>query len=289
MNNLPENLQKYDHHMIGDAIYFPSISNHEYHNTDGVSSSMIRKFRISELHAVKEELQETPALRFGSAAHALIVEGETVFNNEVAVITGSMYTATAKQMIAECAERGVTCIPNKDYETIKYMSEHLLPVAEKYLNPTEAEYPAEHFNSPYERALYWWEDEVLCKLKADVVRHPITNAYDPKSIVIVDYKTTKSCDPAKFMTSVKQYGYEYQAAWYKRGFEKAGFKVQNFVFVAQEKVSPYASKVFVIEAEDLDKYWIELEYMLQQYKNYKTGLTTELKAYNCPDVWELEL
>ena len=56
----------------------------------------------------------------------------------------------------------------------------------------------------------------------------------------------------EFAGSVRKYGYDIQAAWYKRGMEKAGFKVREFVFVAQEK-SVYAQKVFRMTEELMDK------------------------------------
>tara|TARA_B100001094_G_scaffold191420_1_gene185281 strand:+ start:3134 stop:4042 length:909 start_codon:yes stop_codon:yes gene_type:complete len=289
MNQLPESLNKYDHHVMGDAIYFPAISNHDYHNSAGISSTTIRKFGVSELHAIKEEMEHTPALRFGSAAHSYIVEGEQAFLNEVAIISGSMYSAANKETVAECAEKGITCISPKDFETIKAMKENMIPYGDKLLHPTENEYPSHDFTYPYERALFWYEDDILCKLKADVVRHPDTPMHDPKDVIVVDYKTTKSCNPDSFLTSVRQYGYHYQAAWYTRGFEKAGFNVKEFIFVAQEKKSPYATKVFKIDTGDLEKYWIELEYTLANYGKYKNGLVEDLQTYNCPNVIELDL
>ena len=289
MKQLPESLSKYDHHVIGEAIYFPNITNHEYHNSAGVSSSTIRKFGVSELHAVKEEIESTPALRFGSAAHAYIVEGEQSFANEVAIISGSMYSAANKDLIAECEEKGITCISQKDFSTIKAMSENMLPIGDKLLHPSESEYPSEYFNYPYERALYWWEGDTLCKLKADVIRHPDAPMSNTKDLIVVDYKTTKSCDPDKFVNSIKQYGYQYQAAWYTRGFQKAGFNVKEFVFVAQEKTSPYASKIFKFDTADLEKYWIELEYIIQNYEKIMQGAVQNLQAYNCPNVIELDI
>jgi hypothetical protein len=105
----------------------------------------------------------------------------------------------------------------------------------------------------------------------------------------VDYKTTQSCHPDSFIGSIKKYGYQHQAAWYKRGFEKAGFDVKEFVFVAQEKTTPYASKVFKIKNENFDKYWTELDYMLGLYRNSLDSTKIDLQTYNCPDIIEIDL
>ena len=49
---------------------------------------------------------------------------------------------------------------------------------------------------------------MLCKVKADVLRYPISNTFDPKSIILVDYKTTQSVEPKAFVNSVKKYQYD---------------------------------------------------------------------------------
>ena len=46
-------------------------------------------------------MEDSHALRFGSAAHALIVEGERTFNEEVACLIGSPYTKANKELKAE--------------------------------------------------------------------------------------------------------------------------------------------------------------------------------------------
>ena len=98
MIELPQSLKEHKHIRVGDAYYFPNMPNNVYHNTVGISSSTIRKFGKSQIHALKEEMEDSHALRFGSAAHAMIVEGEDVFNQEVACLVGSPYTSANKQL-----------------------------------------------------------------------------------------------------------------------------------------------------------------------------------------------
>lgn len=231
---LPETLESHDHLVLGNAIYFPDISNQIYHDGPGLSSSTIRRFGVSQLHAFEEELESTPALRFGSAAHTLIVEGESQFNKEVACLSGSPYTKANKELRAEYENRGLTVITDTEEQTIRGMKESLSPEAEKLLHPSENEYP-DCFNYPYERALYWEHNELLCKVKADVLRYPISNTFDPKSIILVDYKTTQSVEPKAFVNSVKKYQYDLQAAWYKKAFEQAGFNVVDFLCSSREE------------------------------------------------------
>ena len=88
---LPDMLEDYPHKKIGDAFYFPNLDNQAYHNGPGISSSNIRRFSQSQLHALEEVIEPTPAMNFGSAAHSLIVEGEGAFFTDVVTITGSPY------------------------------------------------------------------------------------------------------------------------------------------------------------------------------------------------------
>jgi hypothetical protein len=78
-----------------------------------------------------------------------------------------------------------------------------------------------------------------------------------------------------------------QAAWYKRGMEKAGFKVREFVFVAQEKKAPYASKVFRMTEELMEQGWDNMSRFLEEYANHGKG--GHLSIYNSPNIVDLVL
>ena len=82
------------------------------------------------------------------------------------------------------------------------------------------------------------------------------------------------------------YSYDLQAAWYKRGFEAAGFQVADFVFVAQEKKTPYASKVFKMNHTDMEVGWNFLSDYLEEYNKLLNGQPASI--YNTPNVVELD-
>tara|TARA_R100000935_G_scaffold30320_1_gene50653 strand:- start:4722 stop:5630 length:909 start_codon:yes stop_codon:yes gene_type:complete len=286
MNKLPEILENQDHTIIGDAIYFPDMEHNFYHEVPGISSSNIRRFGQSQLHAFEEEHETTAAMRFGTAAHSLIVEGEEAFVNDVVCLTGSPYTNANKDLKKDYESRGLTVINAKEKDTLYGMREALIPEGVKYLSADEGEYP-EIFNSPFERAIFWWEKNLLLKVKSDVLRSPIVIPHDSNSIILVDYKTTQDCSVRGFTSSIRKYQYDLQAAWYKRGFEKAGFKVTDFIFVAQEKKKPYASKVFKMRHEDMDDDWLKLESLLDGYNDVLNGKKATI--YNSPSVVEVDL
>lgn len=273
-----EELKEYESEQRGEALIFANIPNEDYHAGVGISSSNIRRFGESQLHAIEHVQETTSAMKFGTAAHALLVEGEEAFNNDIAVITGSPYTNANKELRREYEERGLTVIKDSELTRIKGMKANMIDEGDMYLNPE---------GKLAEASFYWYEDDVLCKCRPDVLCPPISKPYPDDSVVVVDYKTTQSCDPKAFAGSVRKYGYDMQAAWYRRGMEKAGFKVHQFVFVAQEKVAPYACKVFIITEEQMDIGWQRMQGFLEDYKKYSKG--GHLSIYNSPNIVDLVL
>ena len=280
---IPDMLENFEHVIIGDVAYFPNLDNNTYHNGPGISSSNIRRFSQSQLHALEEVVEQTPAMMFGSAAHSLIVEGEAAFFSDVVTITGSPYTNTNKQLKKDSLAKGLSVITEEQRDTIYSMNNSLVQEAEPYLRPGE-DYP-QVFKSPKEVSIYWYEQDLLCKTRADVVCNAFDNNFGEDAIVLVDYKTTSDCSVRGFTNSVRRYSYDLQAAWYKRGFERAGFKVADFVFVAQEKKPPYANKVFKMNHADMEIGWNFLSGYLEDYNNMLAGKPATI--YNSPNVVEL--
>ena len=283
---LPESLQSHQHVAIGDAIYFPDMDNAYYHRSKGVSSSTLRRFRQSQLHAMQEVVEPTTAMQIGSAAHSLIVEGENAFNKEVAVISGSPYTNANKQLKRDYLDRGMLVITQDKRDMLFQMKDNLIEEARKFLDVDQGEYPGV-FVKPYENALYWWEQDVLLKLRSDVIRYPVVQPYSDESVVVIDYKTTSDCSVSGFTRSIRRYQYDLQAAFYRRGYQKAGFKVEDFLFVAQETKHPYATKIFKMNDEDMDRGWEQLEKSLVDFKAVKDGEKPSI--YNSPNIVEVML
>ena len=276
-------LENFEHVIIGDVAYFPNLDNNTYHNGPGISSSNIRRFSQSQLHALEEVVEQTPVMMFGSAAHSLIVEGEAAFFSDVVTITGSPYTNTNKQLKKDSLAKGLSVITEEQRDTIYSMNNSLVQEAEPYLRPGK-DYP-QVLKSPKEVSIYWYEQDLLCKTRADVVCNAFDNPFGEDAIVLVDYKTTSDCSVRGFTNSVRRYSYDLQAAWYKRGFERAGFKVADFVFVAQEKKPPYASKIFKMNHTDMEIGWNFLSDYLDDYNKVLGGKPATI--YNSPNVVEL--
>ena len=273
-----ESLKNFASEQRGQALIYKHIPNEDYHAGVGISSSYIRRFGQSQLHAIEHKQESTPNLKFGTAAHALIVEGQEAFDKEVRVLTGSPYTKAYKEEKAEYEEQGFIVLKEDDVNLIQSMKDNMVYEGNAYLNAK---------GKVAEASIYWYEDDVLCKCRPDMLCPPLKEPNSDNKIVIIDYKTTISCEPFSFNKSVKKYGYDMQAAWYRRGLIMAGYDVEDFVFIAQEKVHPYASKVFRITKEQMDFGWTMMESYLSDYKEYQKG--KPLSIYNSPNVVDLVL
>ena len=273
-----QELSEYDCEQRGDAFIYPDIPNELYHSEVGISSSTLRKFGHSQLHAINEEQKTTDAMNFGTAAHYMLVEGEVVFNQEVAVLMGSPFTKGYKENKADMLERYSCVIKETELNHIKGMKENIIDEANMYLQADD--------KLP-EASFFWYEDKVLCKCRPDLICPPFKGLHKPGEIYVVDYKTTKSCDPKQFADSVKYWGYDMQAAWYRRGMEKAGYNVKEFAFVAQEKFPPYASKIFIITDEQMDSAWKNMQIFLDDYNKYLH--TGKVSIYNSDSIVTLDL
>ena len=273
-----ESLKNFASEQRGQALIYKDIPNEDYHAGVGISSSYIRRFGQSQLHAIEHKQESSPNLKFGTASHALLVEGQEAFDKEVKVITGSPYTKAYKEEKADYEEQGFIVLKESEAEIIHAMKDSMVYEGNAYLNAK---------GKIAEASIYWYEDDVLCKCRPDLMCPPLNEPNSDNKIVIVDYKTTISCEPFAFNKSVKKYGYDMQAAWYRRGLLMAGYDVEDFMFIAQEKVHPYASKVFRITKEQIDFGWTMMENYLEEYKEYQKG--KPLTIYNSPNVVDLVL
>lgn len=70
----------------------------------------------------------------------------------------------------------------------------------------------------------------------------------------VDYKTTTGATHLAFGTSVRKFGYHYQDAFYSYVYELAfGRTLDEFIFIAQEKTSPFSIGCYYLSQDDRDE------------------------------------
>lgn len=184
-----------------------------------------------------DEQHETPALLFGRALHALVLE-PALFDREYAKqpAFGDLRTKAGKELrdgwIA--SHHGVTPVSAEDWEKLQAMRDSVMnhPVAGPLFTGGQAE------------ATAIWTDPrtgLLCKARMDYWRGDLC--------VIADLKTTEDASPSAFARSVVNYRYHVQQAHYTSGPQALGLGTPQFVFVAIEKSPPHAVGIYMLDAD----------------------------------------
>lgn len=235
------------------------IARDRYFDDPRISASMLRELARSPLHfharhiAKTAPREETPAMRFGSAFHAAVLEPE-VFANDYVTATWDARTKEGKARRDEATASGKIVLTEDDGETIRAMARavHEHPVASVILGArTHTEHPIV------------WTDPLLgieCKGKPDAVCRL------GDRVSIVDLKTTSDAGEHDFARSIANYDYHLQAAMYLRGWREVSGEWASFTFIAIEKSAPYAIGIYELDEEAIAKGTVRLLGLLQILK-----------------------
>lgn len=231
----------------------------EYRSHPAISRSELWKMNDSpEKFLFNKENKEdaTPALIFGQAVHALLLQPET-FDSEFAVAPSvDRRTKDGKTAYAafQAQAAGKTVLTQEDYNTALAMVEaaRKVPIVGQLLDGGEHEMS------------YFWTDEdtgVECKARLDCTINFGDDLY------VIDYKTTADASTDAFIRSVLKYGYDFQGAMYCEAVQKgAGVKPSGFILIAQEKEPPYSVNIFILTAELIEHGYDTFRRLLGTYK-----------------------
>jgi hypothetical protein len=243
----------------------------DYFGVDAISVSKMKKLKVSPAHYKEaEEVEETDAMRFGSAYHSFILEPDKfesdyyVWNDAAiceALIGDGYKSPRATKAYKEWEESemriiGEMKIIKKDeFERIKAMKDRLFshPYAKMLLTNGEPEVGLSG-------TIQTTAGEINVKLKPDYI----------KSVkhIIVDLKTAADASLDGFTKAAADRDYHIQAAFYSDMLElmNGDNRAQTFVFIAQEKVKPYAFNLFECSPQFIGQGRYEYEMLLQLYK-----------------------
>lgn len=214
----------------------------QYHKRElGVASNSVLKMLREKSPAHyrawidAEDEDETPALAFGRAYHARVLEPETFAQRFlVAPDFGDLRSSKNRAVRDEwrAAHPGAQVITRDDADKIEAMHAALMlhPVAAGIMRDGHAEVTMR------------WRDSVTgveCKARAD---------WWVPGKFFMDLKTTNDASPAGFKRSIVDYGYHVQHAHYCDGAQACGETIRNYLILAQEKEAPYVPAVYHIDA-----------------------------------------
>jgi len=248
-------------------------SNEVYHgNKDYISASGLKLMKKSPAHFKEMQVEETDAMRIGSAYHTLILEPEKfeqeyfIFDDrhiiEVLIGEGAKKPKATNQY-KQWEENqytyadGKTIISWDDFEVINNMKKVLFrhPYAKSLLTNGIPE------QSMYFEVINEFDQQINVKIRPDYIKE--------KKRIIVDLKTTSDASVDGFQKNAASYDYQIQAALYADLIEKSkGDDIPwTFIFIAQEKKAPYAFNLFEASPQFIAHGRYEYEMLLMLYKH----------------------
>lgn len=213
------------------------MTNKEYREHEGISRSelniLLAQSPMHMKYAQEHKSEETLALLEGKAAHKLILEPDTFFEEFAVAPKCDRRTKEGKETYAAFLEES----QGKDVLT----DESMTKITEMSNAIRQHETAMKFLTGKHEQSFFWTDTQTgeKCKVRPDCLAEVDGIKY------IVDYKTTDSCADRAFEYSVRKYGYKFQTGMYREGVFQNTFEDYKFAFVAQEKKAPYAVRVYI--------------------------------------------
>jgi hypothetical protein len=239
---------------------YGTVPEDEYHADRGSLSQSGAKILVGPAGPAKfREYIDGPrkvkkAWDFGHVAHRIVLgEGATLAVLDPAVVglnkdgspsANPAATAGWKTAVREARERGETPVTIADYRIAEQMAAKVKahPVAGPLFARGHAEV-----------SLYTTDEETGVRMRGrcDWITNYDFGDGDGEQSVIVDYKTCDDADPDAWTRKAIDHGYHIQHPWYQRLYADAmkAWKPPRFLFVCQEKSSPYLVAVIELPAE----------------------------------------
>lgn len=238
-----------------DGIH--SISNEEYHASNGISRSQLMLLDKSPYHfwyevmsGEAEKRQPTPAMNIGSAFHTRLLEPE-LFDKEYAVMPA----------VDRRTKQG-----KEDYQAFVDESEHKIVLTlDQFAKVNQmAKLVKRHEivttlldEAVFEQSIFWTDPETGLQFKT---RPDIWS-----SKMIVDVKTTADASEYQMKRAALDYGYYLQAGMAYEACKAIGQPFDMFVIMACEKTEPYVPAVFMMNDD-------ALQFGIDQFMKYKIEL-----------------
>lgn len=257
------------------------MNNTEYHASPAVSNSKLSRF-IESPRLMNTPRKKTPALRWGTLVHTIILEPDLVGSDWAIMPEGLDCGKGAKAREEEflLANEGKEVVSHSEYLQLSGIAKAVQEDA------TAASLLA---GEGVNESSYFWNDAITgipMRCRPDRFRD---------DGLLVDVKTTASVEHYAFRRSVWDYGYDRQSAIYTDGIEAMiSRKPKGFAFIAIEgKDAPEIFvQVFVLTEADIEIGRKRYRKALGLMRNYIDTHGPEPLAWptkSGPDVIEIDL
>lgn len=199
------------------------IDHEDYHAGPGVSSSQLKALLKSPAHS-QVEIEQTPAMEFGTAFHTAILEPELFADTYVVVPKFDRRTKQGKADYAEWMDEneGKSFVTQDDMDRLLLMQANVA------------------------QSKYWDRVKSYDREVSVLTTHKETGLFlkcrpDMLGDMIIDFKTTQDASPEKFFWCMygKPFLYAVSAAYYQDIVADVTGRRLPFVFCAVEKTPPY--------------------------------------------------
>ncbi len=220
------------------------MSDKEYADAEGIRSTLVKNFLDGTPFAFYKNficpgrppsVFEKPtaaleqALNIGSATHCFVLEPHN-FEKRFYIDEDNLKRGTIKQRALVAKHKDKTVIKAQEFAAVKKMRDSLFSNkgVKKLLQKGDAEI-----------SLFWKEGDQPFKCRFDFLT---------KENIIIDLKTTKDACPKNFLSSIRGFKYQIQAAFYQRAARKAlGLKKNPpFIFISVSKVYPHECAILAL-------------------------------------------
>lgn len=196
----------------------------------------------SPKHYVASRERQTSALAFGSAFHAAILTPEDF---EASYYVAVLDPKKPKMNTKAGKARMVELNNEADGRHIIYADEmDMIQTVKRNIQGHEK--AASLVDTPFRELTLVWVDpktRILCKARLDLFVQA-----EGGVIILPDLKTCRDARREPFYQSIRTYGYDFQAAFYRRAVA-SHFKTDpaliHFAFIAVEKTAPFDLNVWV--------------------------------------------
>ena len=219
------------------------MNHDEYRSVRAVNWHTLREIDKSPRHArhaMSGGLPDTPALRFGRAAHVYLLEHETFADRYAIAPDVDRRTKAGKAEYEQFtqANAGREILDREDMATLEAM----------WAAVEESSGRSRLLAMPHEvEHVVRWIDAATgleCKGRVDWVC--------PTRGILIDLKTTQDASVESFEQDMARFGYAEQLAFYADGLTAAGIPIRQTIIIAVEKSPPFGVALYSIADDSLD-------------------------------------
>lgn len=243
-----------------DGIY-QNVSDAAYAALDAVNVSTLLHFAAGTPAHVRARMlkapEPTPAMTFGTAFHALVLEPEKFRRLYVEAPKLDRRTKAGKEEWArfEAESGAATPLTPLDFAKLTAMRDGIRA------NPAAAELlDCLAFR---EFVVLWTDKEtgLRCKGRIDGMGQRTDAATGHRYTVVLDLKSCDSATENEFAWSIAKYGYHVRAAWYLDGLDAVAPATRHWHFIASEKDAPFLAASYLLG-------WGSIEQGRREYRGY---------------------